>query len=240
MLGFMKCVVEGIAAVGVSGLLVEFVPGGKYIKDVAAHAIKRYREKHTQKKLEDEVKEMIAVKVDAALEARIAKQAVEEAAPQLTPREKELVFQFVSAMPEAGRTSFKRKEDLTGSSLPFGYTIHEAEDVVKILPQNAPKFVPGDWVPGREDNWKLSRRLGGGGFGEVWLATHAFNRREKPRAVKFCTDAKARQKLVTHEKAVIEQVMNHVGDHPNIVPLLDCNLRGDAPWLMYEFVEAAR
>ncbi|MBM3982267.1 MAG: hypothetical protein FJ304_18770, partial [Planctomycetes bacterium] len=237
MLGFMKCVVEGIAAVGVGGLLTEFVPGGKYVKAVAAHAIKRWREKNARKKLEDELKEMVAPQVDAAVEARLARQAVEEAAPHLLPREKDLVTQFIAAMPEAARTSFKRKDDPTGTSLPWGYEINDEDDVVKVLPQHAPRFVPGEWVPGREDNWKLEKRLGGGGFGEVWLARHVFNRRELPRAVKFCTDEKAKRKLVTHEKAVIERVMQHVGDHPNIVPLLECNLGGDAPWLMYEFVE---
>ncbi len=59
----------------------------------------------------------------------------------------------------------------------------------------------------------------------------------KPRAVKFCTDPNARTKLVTHEKHVIERVMHHVGDHPNIVPLLECHLSGETPWLMYEYVE---
>jgi eukaryotic-like serine/threonine-protein kinase len=234
MIEFMKCVVEGIAANGVKGLL-ELVPGGKYVYDVGAYAIKRHREKKAQKKLEDEVKEMIGARADDAFAQ--AKQAVEEAAPNLSPREKELVTQYVAAIPEAARQSLKRKEDPTGSSLPFGYTIHEPDDVVKLLPPHAPQFVPGEFLPGREENWRLERRLGGGGFGEVWLARHCFKRSEKPRAVKFCTDASARQKLVTHEKQLIVRVMEHAGDHPNIVPLLECHLTGETPWLMYEFVD---
>ena len=56
-------------------------------------------------------------------------------------------------------------------------------------------------------------------------------------AVKFCTDPAARHQLVTHEQTVVARVMKHGGDHPNVVPLLECNLSGDIPWLMYEYVE---
>ena len=234
MFEFMKCVAEGIAANGVKGLL-EFVPGGKYVHDIGAYAIKRYRDKKAQKKLEDAVKESIEAKADAALAAAVW--AVQEGAPLLQGREKELAVQYIAAIPEAARQSLKRKDDPTGSSLPFGYTIHEPGDVVKLLPQHPPRFVPGEWVPGREDNWRLHRKLGGGGFGEVWLARHHFKTSEKPRAVKFCTDPNARTKLVTHEKNLIVQVMQGAGDHPNIVPLLECYLSGETPWLMYEYVE---
>lgn len=94
-------------------------------------------------------------------------------------------------------------------------------------------FAPGRPVPNLE-MWVLVRKLGGGGFGEVWLAQH---QRKGLAAVKFCTDLAARHQLVTYEKAVVARVMKHSGDHPNIVPLLECNLTGDIPWLMYEYVE---
>jgi eukaryotic-like serine/threonine-protein kinase len=96
-----------------------------------------------------------------------------------------------------------------------------------------PLFNPGDNLPNLE-MWILQRRLGGGGFGEVWLATHPS---KGDAAVKFCTDPAARHKLVTHEKAVVARVMKHCGAHPNVVSLLECNLSGAIPWLMYEFVE---
>jgi len=56
MFEFMKCVAEGIVAKGAGGLLME-VPGGKFAHDVGAYALKRWREKHAQKKLEAAVKE---------------------------------------------------------------------------------------------------------------------------------------------------------------------------------------
>jgi formylglycine-generating enzyme required for sulfatase activity/serine/threonine protein kinase len=122
-------------------------------------------------------------------------------------------------------------------SEPFDGTRNQTpEDVRRLSSRPHPGFATGDTIPGLS-SWRLERKLGGGGFGEVWLATHAWDREQKLRAVKFCTDPTARHRLVTHERNVVVRVMKHAGKHPNIVPLLDCNLDGDVPWLMYEFVE---
>jgi eukaryotic-like serine/threonine-protein kinase len=91
----------------------------------------------------------------------------------------------------------------------------------------------GDPVPGLS-SWILERQLGCGGFGEVWLVKHEWN--EERRAAKFFTHPDARHRLVTHEKKVLVRVMRYAGGHPNIVPLIECNLEADAPWLMYEYV----
>ncbi len=94
-------------------------------------------------------------------------------------------------------------------------------------------FEPGDPVPGLS-SWVLERQIGLGGFGEVWLVRHEW--KMAFRAVKFFTHPDARHRLVTHEKKVLVRVMRHAGDHPNIVPLVECNLDGETPWLMYEYV----
>lgn len=102
-------------------------------------------------------------------------------------------------------------------------------DVRIVLP-----FAPGTPVPGL-NSWALVRKLGVGGFGEVWLARHEWTGAK--RAIKFCTDPAARERLVSHEKQAVVRAMKHTNNHPNIVPLLECNLDGEYPWLMYEYVE---
>lgn len=91
----------------------------------------------------------------------------------------------------------------------------------------------GDPVPGLS-SWILDRQLGVGGFGEVWLVRHEW--KNERRAAKFFTHPEARHRLVTHEKKVLVRVMKYAGGHPNIVPLVECNLEADTPWLMYEYV----
>ncbi|HEY1189046.1 MAG TPA: serine/threonine-protein kinase [Gemmata sp.] len=95
-------------------------------------------------------------------------------------------------------------------------------------------FETGDPLPGLS-SWVLERQIGVGGFGEVWLVRHEW--KAVRRAVKFFTHPEVRHRLVTHEKKVLVRVMKHAGDHPNIVPLLECNLDGDLPWLMYDYIE---
>jgi len=95
-------------------------------------------------------------------------------------------------------------------------------------------FAPGLPVPGL-NSWVLERKLGSGGFGEVWLVRHEWN--DAKRALKFCTDPATRERLVTHEKQAVVRAMRHTNNHPNIVPLLECSLDGQYPWLMYEYVE---
>jgi eukaryotic-like serine/threonine-protein kinase len=122
------------------------------------------------------------------------------------------------------------------SVVPRGTQDQTPEERDALARHLARSFAPGDAVPGLS-SWLLERRLGVGGFGEVWLARHKWDTDQKPRAVKFCTDPEAKHRLVTHEQNVVVRVMKYAGKHPNIVPLLDCNLDGELPWLMYEFVE---
>ncbi len=65
---------------------------------------------------------------------------------------------------------------------------------------------------------------------------HEWDTGTLPRAVKFCTHPAARHRLVTHEKTIVVRVRTEAGRHPNVVPLVECNLDGETPWLMYEYV----
>jgi serine/threonine protein kinase len=130
------------------------------------------------------------------------------------------------------RASLKRADDPSGKTVPADFAVNSPQDLAKLLPARAPQFRPGADLPGRP-GWKLEELLGAGGFGEVWLARHTFI--PHPRAVKFCTDPLVRGKLTSHEGKVIARVMG-LGNHPNVVPLLDAVLDGETPWLMYEYV----
>lgn len=118
-------------------------------------------------------------------------------------------------------------------SEPLGTREQLPHDLARLLGARAP-VCPGDPLPGLT-SWILERRLGGGGFGEVWLVRHEW--KDERRAVKFCLDPDAKSRLVSHEKQIVLRVMRHTNNHPNIVPLLECNLSGEHPWLMYEYVE---
>ena len=102
-------------------------------------------------------------------------------------------------------------------------------------------LAPGNPVP-HSELWTLREKIGQGGFGEVWLASNQISGEE--RAVKFCTHPAARNRLAEHEVKIVRHVLKHLTEnsvkHPNVVPLLECNLTGGVPWLMYEYVPGRR
>ena len=147
-------------------------------------------------------------------------------------------FRFVAGSPYPGATPFRPAP----TSNPDGSPDTRAQDSadrarlgtgVQVVEPIRLVFENGDPVPGLS-SWVLERQIGVGGFGEVWLVRHEW--KAVRRAVKFFTHPDARHRLVTHEKKVLVRVMKHAGDHPNIVPLVECNLDGEIPWLMYEYV----
>jgi eukaryotic-like serine/threonine-protein kinase len=121
-------------------------------------------------------------------------------------------------------------------SEPHDGTQHQLPDDVARLLGVGPRarIVAGDPLPGLT-SWILERKLGGGGFGEVWLVRHEW--KDESRAVKFCFDPEAQSRLTSYEKQIVVRVMRYTNNNPNIVPLLECNLSGNVPWLMYEYVE---
>ena len=231
---FFRCVAEAVLENGIKGL-AGMVPGGPYVYAVGESAIKKYRERRRDKQQHDDFLELANVKLeDARVEVlRIVNDAVAKLPASASPSDDEIIdlVQYISCIPDALRQSLKRPEDSTGTSLPVGFALNSANDIVKVLPPRLPRFQANMTVPHRPA-LRLVRLLGMGGFGEVWYVRHD-SIRSLSGAIKFCFDKNARDLI--HEAELIDRVMA-AKHHPNIVPLKDAHLEGDTPWLLFEYV----
>jgi serine/threonine protein kinase len=229
MLALLECVGQAVVNKGVHGL-AEFVPGGPYILEVVGEAYRLFRERRRNDDLRAELEKAATAGAEEA--KRAAEEIARKVAGESSVADRLTLELYLTQVPGSIRQSLKRAEDPSGKSVPADFILNDAADLARVLPHRVPHFRPGADLPGRS-GWKLDELLGSGGFGEVWLARHTLI--PNARAVKFCTDPVAKAKLTSHEGKVIARVMAH-GHHPNVVPLLDAALEGDAPWLMYEYV----
>ena len=141
---------------------------------------------------------------------------------------------YLTQVPAMVRKSLRRQSDPTGRSVSANLVPRKAEDLLTFLPPKLPRFKPGDRpLPGVD--WELEQLLGVGGFGEVWKARNPLFDNVAPVALKFCLDTKAKERLLRHEAAVLNQVMCQ-GQHQGIVQLLRTYLSADPPCLEYEYV----
>ncbi|MBA4066296.1 MAG: hypothetical protein C0501_21785 [Isosphaera sp.] len=229
VLTFFRCVAESVAAKGVVSLAKE-IPFGTALWEVASDAWRRFRGRKAAAEQRAEVQRIAQAAADEV--RRAAAEAAREAFPD--DREKALELElYLTQIPAAVRRSLRRTDDPSGKTVPSGFALSKPEDVLALLPERVSKFRPGSGLPGR-DGWTLTDLLGTGGFGEVWLAAHPHFASLK-RAVKFCLELTDRDRTLLHEGGLIDRVMR-AGPVPNVVPLIDANLAGDAPWLMYEYV----
>ncbi|MGQ0627087.1 MAG: protein kinase domain-containing protein [Phycisphaerales bacterium] len=79
---------------------------------------------------------------------------------------------------------------------------------------------PRTKVPGRPA-WMIEKKLGEGGFGEVWLITHEKTREQ--HVLKFCFDAE-RLRFLRRELTIFRVLRESLGDRPDIVRIHDVRL----------------
>jgi class 3 adenylate cyclase len=84
--------------------------------------------------------------------------------------------------------------------------------------------------------WILEKKLGEGGFGEVWLGRHQHTKER--RVFKFCFEAK-RVRFLKREMTLFRLLKERVGDHANIVRLHDVYLEQPPFYIEMDYVEGA-
>jgi formylglycine-generating enzyme required for sulfatase activity len=209
------------------------VPFGEAVVDFASDAYAAWSQETDEAKRRTEVETLAQA---SRQEVRsVVLQVVQEIASDQPEQVRQTVANYLDLVPTTIHRSLRRPADPTGTTVPASLVLHKPEDLLPFLPARLPRFKPGDRpLPGVD--WELVELLGIGGFGEVWKARNPHFDGVPPVALKFCLDEAARDRLLRHEAATLNQVMRQ-GRHPGIVALLHTYLRADPPCLEYEYVE---
>ena len=223
---FLKCVGKAVAKY--IGNQLGFGVGG----DVAADIWESWCK---ERAAQERVAEMEALAQAAVSVMRVAvAEVVQEVAGDKLDALQQAVANYLLQIPAAVRRTLRRPADPSGRTAPPAFRLEKADDLLPLLPERTARFRPGDRpLPGVD--WELEELLGVGGFGEVWKARNPHFDAMPPVALKFCLDPAAKDRLLHHEAAVLNQVMRQ-GKRPGIVALEHTYLSADPPCLEYEFI----
>ena len=112
-------------------------------------------------------------------------------------------------------------------------------DPSTVLPAASDGTVPG-WRPAPavdippRPNFQIERRLGGGGFGEAWLARH--RKTGERRVFKFCFET-SRLRGLRREITLFRLLKEELGDRDDIARVLDWNLDHPPYFIESEYTE---
>jgi hypothetical protein len=226
---WLRCLGEAVWG-QVPKAIVGLLPLGERIFEAAEDFRQRLRQAQPPA---DRAAALVELTTVSPAEVQTEAQAIAaEVAPQQSPADQEKLAQYLQLVPLVTRQSLRRPEDPSGTTVPPLLALEEARDLTPFIPSAPPRFQVGDTPPSLH-GWVLVKRLGAGGFGEVWQVRHP-KANNVFAAVKFCLDDKARR-VLAHEKHVIDQVMS-LGTLPTIVPLVDFDLDADPPYLKYQYI----
>ena len=221
-----KAVLNAVGGGMAGDVLLDVLP------DAAQEVWEWWRKARTPEEQREDVE---ALAQAPAAEAREAVREVVAAVAGDRPKEIQIALSlFLSQVPDAVRQSLRRPADPSGRSVPAHLAPQGPDDVLALLPAQ-PAALPA----GRPA--AAGHRLGTGRAARRRRLRRGLEGRNPhfdavpPVALKFCLDPAAKDRLLRHEAAILNQVMRQ-GRHPGIVALQHTYLSADPPCLEYEYV----